>query len=282
MKKIMMSKKLVIASETKQSASNLIFEIATDFALAMTFYRSIKICTLCVILATTLSAQTGIEIIDRVDKNVVANTISYDAKMIISLAGQVREKEFIGYIQGKKLAYLEFTAPARDKGTRFLKLNDEMWIYVKEVEKATKIAGHMLRQSLVGSDFSYDDITSNEKRKEQYNINFKGIDTVLNQACYNLELTAKIEEVTYYKRELWIDKEYYYPLKEELYAKSGKIMKEITISDFEKIGDKNYPTKIRMENKLRQNTYTELILGNVKLDVSIPERIFTKAYLERK
>lgn len=234
------------------------------------------------LLTSVISAQTGIEIIDRVDKNVVANTISYDAKMVISLAGQTREKEFVGYVQGKDLAYIEFTAPARDKGTRFLRLKDEMWIYVKDVEKATKIAGHMLRQSLVGSDFSYDDITSNEKLKEQYLINLIGTDTILNRACYNLELTAKVEEVAYYKRKLWIDKEYYYPLKQELYAKSGKLMKEIVISDFKKIGEKNYPTKIRMENKLRQNTFTELILENVKLDVKLPDRIFTKAYLERK
>ncbi len=233
-------------------------------------------------LISILSAQIAIEIIDRVDKNVVANTISYEANMIISLSGQVREKKFIGYIQGKNQAYMEFTAPARDKGTRFLKLGDEMWIYVKDVEKATKIAGHMLRQSLVDSDFSYDDITSNEKLKEQYNISLLGIDTVFNRACYSLELTGKIEEVTYYKRKLWIDKEYYYPLKQELFAKSGKLMKEILITGFKKIGDKNYPTKIRMENKLRQNTYTELVLDNVKLDISLPERVFTKAYLERK
>jgi outer membrane lipoprotein-sorting protein len=229
-----------------------------------------------------ISAQTGIEIIDRVDRNIVANTITYDAKMLISLAGQVREKEFIGYIQSKDMAYIEFTAPARDKDTRFLKLGDEMWIYVKDVEKATKIAGHMLRQSLVGSDFSYDDMTSNEKLKEMYNIVLIGTDTVLARPCYNLELTGKVEDVTYYKRKLWIDKEYYYPVKEDLYAKSGKLLKETVISDFKKIGDKNYPTKIRMENKLRQNTYTELVLENVKLDTEIPSRVFTKAYLERK
>jgi len=231
-------------------------------------------------------AQTGVEIIDQVDKNMVSNTAEYKARMLISLGGQVREKEFMGYSQGKNLAYLEFTAPARDKGTRFLKIGDEMWIYLPEVEKATKIAGHMLRQSLMGSDFSYDDMTGNEKLKELYEIELIGTDTVMDKPCYLLELTANPpkadKEVSYYRRKLWIDKNYKFPVKEELYAKSGKLMKETTITDFKKIGERNYPTKIKMVNKLRQNTYTELVLEDVKLDLKIPERFFTKSYLERK
>jgi len=231
-------------------------------------------------------AQTGIEIIDQVDKNMVSNTAEYKARMVISLGGQVREKEFIGYNEGKENAFLEFTAPARDKGTRFLKLGDEMWIYLPQVEKATKIAGHMLRQSLMGSDFSYDDMTGNEKLKEFYEIALIGTDTVMDKPCYLLELTANPpkadEEVSYYRRKLWIDKNYKFPIKEELYAKSGKLMKETTITDFKKIGERNYPTKIKMVNKLRQKTYTELNLEEVKLDIKIPDRIFTKSYLERK
>lgn len=242
---------------------------------------------LILILLWVLSfAQTGVQIIDQVDKNMVSNTAEFKARLKISLGGQVREKEFIGYNEGKDNAFLEFTAPARDKGTRFLKLGDEMWIYLPQVEKATKIAGHMLRQSLMGSDFSYDDMTSNKKLKELYEIKLIGTDTVMDKACYQLELTANPskadEEVSYYRRKVWIDKEYKFPVKEELYAKSGKLMKETTITDFKKIGERNYPTRIKMVNKLRQNTYTELVLEQVKLDIKIPDRIFTKSYLERK
>jgi len=223
-----------------------------------------------------------ITIIDRVDKNTVTGTASYDAKLSISMAGEIREKEFVGYVQGKDRSYMEFNAPARDKGTRFLKLGDEMWIFIPAVEKATKIAGHMLRQSLMGSDFSYDDLLENKKLKELYTIELIGSDTVFGQECYRLELIAKVEEVAYYKRRLCVDKKTYIPVKVELYAKSGKLMKEILISDYQKIGERNYPTKIRMVNMLRQNTYSELTLTKIKIDAEIPSKIFTKFYLERK
>jgi len=227
-------------------------------------------------------AQTGEEIIKKVDNNTVVKTTRYSAKMLISLGGTIREKGFIGYTQGKEKAYMEFTSPARDKGTRFLKIGSEMWMYLQAVEKSTKIAGHMLRQSMMGSDFSYDDVIENEKLQDLYEIELIGIDTINDKECYLLELTAKVPEVNYYYRKMWVTKNSYMPIKVELYAKSGKLMKEITISEFRKIGKYNYPTNITMVNKLRKDTYTELVLEDVKLDITIPKKIFTKSYLERK
>lgn len=235
-----------------------------------------------ILSATYLAAQSGQEILERVDDNTVVTTSKYDAKMIISLGGTIREKRFTGYAESQERAYMEFTYPARDKGTRFLMIEDEMWMYLPAVEKATKIAGHMLRQSMMGSDFSYDDIVENEKLIELYEVELAGTDTIDGNPCHILELTAKVPEITYYSRKIWVDKNRYVTLKAELYAKSGKLMKEIMVSEFESIGQYRFPTSIKMVNKLRQDTYTELILENVKLDIDIPARIFSRAYLERK
>jgi outer membrane lipoprotein-sorting protein len=232
--------------------------------------------------AMCLSAQSAQEILERVDDNTVVTTSRYDAEMVISLGGTIREKRFTGYAEGKERAYMEFTYPARDKGTRFLMIEDEMWMYLPAVEKATKIAGHMLRQNMMGSDFSYDDIVENEKLIQLYEVELTGTDTVDGNPCHVLELTAKVPEVTYYSRKTWVDKERYVVLKAELYAKSGKLMKEIMVSEFRNIGQYVFPTSIRMVNKLRRDTYTELILENVELDIKIPSRIFSRAYLERK
>ena len=235
-----------------------------------------------ILISSSIFAQSGVDIIAKVDENRVVQSISYSATMTISMNDKVREKSFRGYAKGEEFAYMEFTAPARDKDTRFLKIDDEMWMYIPSVEKAIKIAGHMLRQSLMGSDFSYDDFNENERMEELYSIELIGTDSVDEKECFVLDLVAKVDEVTYYQRKMWVTMDTYIPIKAELYAKSGKLMKEIRISDFERIGGHNYPTKIRMVNKLRKNTYTELRLEDVALDAKIPKRFFTKAYLERK
>lgn len=216
------------------------------------------------------------------DRNNVVNTLSYEGNFLISLVGTTREKEFFGYAKSKDFSYFEFTAPAMDKGKRFLKLSDEMWMYLPEIEKSTKIAGHMLRQSMMGSDFSYDDFIENRKLQDIYDIKLLGVDTALNKPCFQLELTAKVPDVNYYTRTVWVDTIAYLPIRAEYYAKSGKLMKEITIGDFQKYGSRNFPTKIKMVNKLRQNTYTELTLKNIKIDAEMPARFFSKTYLERK
>jgi outer membrane lipoprotein-sorting protein len=234
------------------------------------------------VFCSMLFGLSGEEIIRKVDENTVVGTISYRAKMVISYGGKVREKEFEGYADGEERAYMEFTAPARDKNTRFLKINDEMWIYIPAVEKATKIAGHMLRQSLMGSDFSYDDMIENKGLLDLYDVELVGADSVNDRATFKLKLIARVDEVNYFYRTVWVDQETFIPVKTELYAKSGKLMKEVMITDFQKIKGYNYPTRVIMVNKLRQNTYTELILEQVQLDAVVPDRIFTKAYLERK
>jgi len=229
-----------------------------------------------------LLAQTGTEILQKVDNNTVVTSSRYSATMLLSVGGTKREKRFTGYAAGKESAFMEFTYPARDKGTRFLKIGDEMWIYLPTVEKATKIAGHMLRQSMMGSDFSYDDMLENEKLTRLYEIELTGTEIIEGRECFVLQLTAKVLEVNYFSRRMWVDKEMYVAVKVELYAKSGKLLKEFSISEFGIIGPYRFPTKIRMENKLRKETYTELMLKDVELDIKIPDRIFTKAYLERK
>ncbi len=237
-------------------------------------------CTL--ILTAILSAQTGMEILEKVDDNTVVTSSSYRARMTISLGGTIREKEFMGYAVGKEFAYMEFTYPARDKGTRFLKIGDEIWMYIPAVERATKIAGHMLRQSMMGSDFSYDDIVENRRLIELYEVELIGTEEIDGKDCYVLQMTAKVTEVNYYTRKMWVDKNMHAAVKVELYAKSGKLLKEVSISEFKRISGYTFPTEIKMVNKLRQNTYTELTLEDVELDIKIPDRIFTKAYLERK
>lgn len=245
--------------------------------------KSINLHVVILLVLTVLSfAQTGAEILEKVDNNTVVTSWHYSAKMTISLSGTIREKEFTGYAIGKESAYMEFTSPARDRGTRFLKLGDEMWMYIPTVERATKIAGHMLRQSMMGSDFSYDDIVENRRLVELYEAELIGTEEIDGKECYVLQLTARVPEINYYSRKMWVDKNIHAAVKVELFAKSGKLLKEVTTTEFISVRDYTFPTLIRMVNKLRRDTYTELKLEDVELDIRIPDRIFTKAYLERK
>jgi len=226
--------------------------------------------------------ETAADIIKRVDYNQAPGSVIYDAQMVIHQKDRVDTKSMKLYGEGQEKSFAVFLSPPRDKGTSMLRLNDNLWMYLPSAEKTIKISGHMLRQSFMGSDFSYSDSTERMKLLERYDATVTGTGETDGRAVYVLELKAKQADANYFIRKMWIDRERYVVLKQEMYAKSGKLLKASYSSEIRQIGDRFYVTKTRMEDKLRQNTYTEMILTNIKLDEPIPPSVFTMQNLEKK
>jgi hypothetical protein len=67
-----------------------------------------------------------------------------------------------------------------------------------------------------------------------------------------------------------------------MYARSGKLLKILTIGETKKIGKIYYPTKIKMEDKVRNDSFTEIFITDIKLDIKISDSIFTLRNLEKR
>lgn len=235
---------------------------------------------LCSTVAFGMSVE---EIIAKIDYNQAPDNVIYDGKMVISRNGKETVKEMKMYGTGKTKTFIEFLSPPRDKGMKNLRLDDNVWIYMPSAEKTVKISGHQLREGMAGSDFSYEDQMERVKFLEKYNGLVEKEEEYNGRKMYVLSLTLKPNtEGTYYKRVIWVDKEQYVAYKSEMYAKSGKLLKELTVNDVKKIGERYYAVKIRMEDKLKGKSYTEIELSNIILDKKIPEDIFSLKNLEKK
>jgi len=238
-------------------------------------------------------ALTGEEIIEKVDKNMTFDSAKTEAKLVIHIRGQVRTKTMMSYSEGEDKSFSEFLSPARDKGVKYLKIGDNMWMYLPSVEKIIKIAGHMLRQSMMGSDFSYEDALESGNLLDKYDIKLateettyikfrRGTEEVTKgRPCYVLELTAKVKDVTYYKRKIWVDREIFVPVKEELFAKSGKKLKVMVMADVKKYGRRYYPRYMSMRNLLRKDSLTEMFVTDIDFDAKIPKDTFTQRNLRK-
>jgi len=99
------------------------------------------------------------------------------------------------------------------------------------------------------------------------------------QNCWVLELQAKTSNVSYQIRKIWVDKDRYIPLKEELYAKSGKLLKMTELFDIQKLGNRWFPKRIVFKDMLKMGEGTEFIVESIQFDQEIPEHVFTKASL---
>jgi outer membrane lipoprotein-sorting protein len=226
---------------------------------------------------------TAEEILAKIDQNMVFQTAYSEIDMIITIGNRVIEKKLIGYSEGIEKSYIEFLSPARDRGIKMLKIGKVLKIYFPSAERIMRLSGHMLRQNMMGSDFSYEDMTETaEELKKEYEVTLQGEEALDGVQCYVLELESKVENKTYYFRKIWVDKEKFIGLKVELYAKSRKLLKVMRASNILSFKKRYYPTQIVMEDKLRENSKTELILKKINFDIEIPADTFSERNLMRK
>ncbi len=229
-----------------------------------------------------VDAVTGEEILRKVDANVKYDTIIYTGKMEIFINAKAapRTKIMKTYGMGTQKAFVEFLNP-EDKNTRYLKIDKKMWIYDGEEENVFLISGHMLKQGMMGSDVSYEDALESDGLYQKYNIEITGTETVDGRPCTIITLTAKVKEVSYEKRKIWVDTERFIGLKEEKYAKSGKLLKESRVLEVRKIGERYFPVKSEIADKLRKGSKTVFTMQDVQLDVPVSEKLFTMQNLQK-
>ena len=163
-----------------------------------------------------------------------------------------------------------------------LKLEEQLWIYSPFTDRTIQISGHMLRQSVMGSDLSYEDMMDDRKLTETYNAEVVGTEEIGGRDCWILQLTGKVDDLAYASRRLWVDRERYVPLKEELFAKSGKLLKRSEMSDVEQIGGRWFPRTVFYRDMLKQGSEgTEFRITDIRFNQEIPNYIFSKAALKQ-
>jgi outer membrane lipoprotein-sorting protein len=185
------------------------------------------------------------------------------------------------WTSGEKKSYTEYLFPARDQGTKMLKLEDQLWIYSPSTDRIIQIAGHMLRQSVMGSDLSYEDMMQDSKLTNHYNAEITGDEKIGDRKCWILTLTAFDAEMAYQVRKLWVDQERNIPLREELYAKSGSLLKRTEMSEVVKINGRWFPKKIVFKDVLKEGEGTEFIIGEIQFNATIPDYVFSKGNLKK-
>jgi len=222
------------------------------------------------------------EILQAMDANLYAKSQVYTSKMIVHGRRSSRTIEFRSWVVGINNAFTEYLSPPREAGTKMLKSGDKLWTYSPQTDRVIQISGHMLRQSVMGSDMSYKDMMEEQPLLEMYKATLEGTEIINNRSHHVLLLEAKIMGLSYPKRRAWVDAEYFLPMKEELYAKSGKLLKSTSMDGVMKIQGRWFPTRFIFKDELKRNSKgTEWIIDDIQFDVEIPDSRFSKARLRK-
>ena len=222
------------------------------------------------------------DIVQAMDDNLNAKSRILTSKMIIHGRRASRTVESKNWVMGTDRAFTEYLSPPREAGTKMLKLDDKLWTYSPQTDRVIQISGHMLRQSVMGSDMSYNDIMEDRPLMELYEATLEGSIQIEGRDHWIMLLTAKVKGLSYPMRRAWIDKEYLLPTKEEMYAKSGKLLKTSTMDGIRKVQNRWFPSRFIFKDELKRNSKgTEWVIDGIEFDSDISESQFLKARLRK-
>ena len=228
--------------------------------------------------AEAIDAQ---KLLEQVDDNLWSHTKFISGRLIIDNGRKIRTLTQDSWMEGINRSYTHYKSPAREKGTKMLKIKGKLWMYTPRTDRKILIAGHLLRQSLMGSDLSYEDMMEDHKLSKSYTATFDSFANIETIKCAVLNLTARDKKTTYQTRKVWINPEDKTVLKEERSAKSGKLLKRILFKDYEIIGTRKFPRTMIFKDLLKENTKTTYKFDVIEFDIEIPPSYFSQSILKR-
>ena len=221
------------------------------------------------------------KLLEQVDDNLWSNTKFISGRLIIDNGRKIRTLTQDSWMEGVTRSYSHYKSPAREKGTKMLKIKGKLWMYTPRTDRKILIAGHLLRQSMMGSDLSYEDMMEDHKLSKSYSATFDTFTNIDDVKCAVLNLSARDKKTTYQTRKVWINPNDKTVLKEERFAKSGKLLKRILLKDYELISGRKFPRTMIFKDLLKKNTKTTYKFDVIKFDINIPPSYFSQSILKR-
>ena len=236
------------------------------------------------ILFQSLFALSGIELASLVDDRESPEDMKSTMSMVLTNKnGKVRTSEIRSYsTDGNKKQILWFLAPADDKGVAYLKIehedkSDDMKLWLPNFKKIRRISSRKKSESFMGSDMSYEDMTS--RNLSEYTYSITGSEMVNDNDCHILESIPNGIKSEYSRHISWITKDTYLPLKEVSFDKNGALLKSKSIV-YQKIKVYNIMKKLHVKN-VQRNHQTVLKFDNIEVDSGIKDNIFHEKNLKR-
>ena len=234
------------------------------------------------LISANAQVPSGDEILQRIDRNQVFDRAISTSTMIVHSRTGDRTIKSKAWSSGTEKTFVEYLAPARERGKKMLKLEDKLWIYTPEPnDRIITISGHLLKQSVMGSDLSYEDMMESDELRSKYDAEVLGKENYNDRECWVLKLTATVDDVAYDSRKIWVDAARWLPLKEERFARSGRLLKKTEIMEVFQQDGRWLPKRMTFKDMLSRGGGTEYIIDSIDFKVEIPEYRFTKAALRR-
>jgi hypothetical protein len=232
--------------------------------------------------AVALDDQQARQLVDEVDQLLRGNSSTGTVHMQISTKNWQRELSVRIWSLGTEHTLVRILSPQKEAGTATLKIGDNIWNYLPKVNRTIKIPTSMMLDSWMGSHFTNDDLVKESRMLRDYNLtaSFEGKRGEVE--VYELTLIPKPEAaVVWGKIVIEIRQADRMPTWHRYYDEEGKLVRELTFSEYAMIGGRLIPTRLVMRPADKADEQTEIVYNDILFDAPISQDVFSLRNLER-
>jgi len=177
-----------------------------------------------------------------------------------------------------------FDKPADVRGTNFLTFThktgpDDQWLYLPALKRVKRISSRNKSGPFMGSEFAYEDLSSQEIEKYTYKY-------LRDEACGELQCFVieriPVDRYSGYTRELaWLDQQEYRPQKIVFYDRKNAKLKTLVYSNYQQYLDKYWRAHDMFMENHQTGKSTRLVWEEYSFQSGLKERDFDRNSLKR-
>ncbi len=183
---------------------------------------------------------------------------------------------------GASKILVRIVQPKEDAGTAILKLGNKTWYYLPKANRTVEMPASMMMTSWMGSDFTLNDLMNPASLTEDYVIttSFEGPRDSVPVSEYTL--TPKpAAAVVWGKIVLEIRQADTMPIWQRYYDEDGKLIRELSFSEYKTIGGRLIPTRLVMRPVDPPGEQTIVTYGDIVFDGPVSEDVFSLSNLKQ-
>ena len=177
-----------------------------------------------------------------------------------------------------------FNKPKDVKGTAFLSYShvvgaDDQWLFLPSIKRVKRISSSNKSGPFMGSEFSFEDLSSFEIDKYRYQ--YLADEKVDGLESFKVEQYPVDDNSGYTRRIVWVDKDEYRIIKIDFYDRKNALLKTLSYNNFELyLGQYWRALESEMLNH-QTGKSTSLVWNNYQFKTGLKESDFSRSSLKR-
>ncbi len=195
--------------------------------------------------------------------------------MRIRTARWQRELRLHVVSEGSEKALVRIEAPAKERGTATLKVEQNIWNYLPKVDRTIKVPASMMQSAWMGSHFTNDDLVHESRYSEDFECEYRERPTDESRhwlvRCVPLPDAPVVWgaiDARFRAADMLLDRA-------EYFDERDRLVRTILYEDFGPLGGRTLPRLLRVVPADEPDEATEIVYEEHEFDVDLPPATFS-------